>query len=301
MQLASLRFSRRNILIAAGLFILAIVVLLLVFKYKKKQQSEGEFSRYIDSYTAGIISRESTIRVRLSDQVQVTHAQNEELKAQVFDFSPSVKGKAYWVDAQTIEFRPADKLDPDKSYEVNFDLGAIVKVPDDFVHFSFGFQTIKPDLSITFNGLQTATNTSLDKMKLTGTVQTADYEDPAQIEKIITANYITPVTVKWNHNRVTKTHEFVINQVPRTHETSLLNLKWDANTLHIDRSGSEDFAIPAIGDFKLMDARAVQEQDQYVLFQFSNPIKIGQELNGLIGINNVSDLAYTIEGSMVKV
>ncbi|MGZ3874350.1 MAG: alpha-2-macroglobulin family protein [Mucilaginibacter sp.] len=37
------------------------------------------------------------------------------------------------------------------------------------------------------------------------------------------------------------------------------------------------------------------------MVQFSDPIMVGQELNGLIGMSNVTDAAYTIDGSTVKV
>ena len=45
----------------------------------------------------------------------------------------------------------------------------------------------------------------------------------------------------------------------------------------------------------------MQDQDQYVLVQFSDAILVGQELKGLVGIKNVEDPAYTIDGSTVKI
>src|SRR6202012_976849 len=111
-----------------------------------------------------VISKERAIRIKLSNQVQTMHEQNEELPDGTFSFSPGVKGKAYWVDAQTIEFKPAEKLDPDKNYEADFNLGRVTKVEGDLAHFSFDFKTIKPDFSIDFTCIQSATRTSLDKM-----------------------------------------------------------------------------------------------------------------------------------------
>src|SRR6185503_5901988 len=80
-----------------------------------------------------------------------------------------------------------------------------------------------------------------------------------------------------------------------------LTITWDGSSIGVDKKGTQEFIIPAIGDVKGLDIRASQDQDQYVLIQFSDAIKIGQELNGLIGIGNITDPAYTIEGSMVKV
>ncbi|NCD69783.1 alpha-2-macroglobulin family protein [Mucilaginibacter agri] len=302
MPLENIRFTRRNSLIGAGaaVFILAFS-LFVIFRHRHKTEVDRAFSKYIQSYTAGVISKESSIRIKLANEVQTIHAQNEPLKDGTFDFSPSVKGKAYWVDAQTVEFRPEQKLDPDKNYEVDFNLGKVTKVPDDYEHFVFGFKTIKPDFTVDFDGLQTATSTSLDKMKLTGVVQTADNEEPAKIEKLLSSSYTSNVKITWVHHPATKTHEFTVNNVPRPNGGSAsLAINWDGSALDIDKKGRSDFEIPAVGVFKLLAIKAIQEQDQYVLYQFSNPIRIGQELNGLLSLSNVTDLAYTIDGSMVK-
>jgi len=293
----------RKGLVAIGVsFTLVIVLLFIVLNYRKKQGMDPEFSKYIESYTTGIISKQSTIRIRLAGDVQTSHEQNAALDDDVFDFSPSIKGKAYWVDARTIEFKPAEKLDPDKSYSATFKLNKIMRVSDRFEHFRFSFQTIKPDFTVSFTGLQTATNTSVDKMKLGGIIQTADNENANDIERLISATFGSAVQVNWQHNPVTKTHQFTITGLTREKDkVNPLKVIWDGSSIGVDKKGNQDFVIPAIGDFKVLDIRAVQDQDQYVLVQFSDAIKIGQELNGLISIGEVNDPAYTIEGSMVKV
>jgi uncharacterized protein YfaS (alpha-2-macroglobulin family) len=294
--------SKKALISLCALLALVAIVVFLVFKTHKKTAVDPAFSKYIESYTTGIISKQSTIRIRLASDVQTSHVQNEALSDGLFNFSPSVKGKAYWVDARTIEFRPEGKLEPDKNYSVDFKLGNLVKVSDKFEDFKFNFQTIKPDFTVTFTGLQAATNTSIDKMKLGGIIQTADNEDNASIEKIIAVNYGSPVQISWQHNNVLKTHTFSVNQLQREKDkVNPLTVNWDGNSLNVEKKGNQDFQIPAIGDFKVLNIRAVQDNDQYVLVQFSDVIMVGQELNGLISISNVSDPAYTIDGSTVKV
>jgi uncharacterized protein YfaS (alpha-2-macroglobulin family) len=301
-QIYALFQTRKRLISIGASLILLFLIVFFIFHRKQKPSIDPAFSRYIESYTTGAISKDGTIRIRLASQVQTTHTQNEPLSDNVFDFSPSIKGKAYWIDARTIEYRPEGKLDPDKNYTADFNLGKITQVAGSFAHFKFSFQTIKPDYTISFTGLQTATHTSTDKMKLGGVIQTADSEDPAAIEKIITVNYTMPVKVTWQHNPVTKTHQFTINQLTRQSAgANPLTVNWDGGSLNVDKKGSQDFQVPAIGDFKVLDISAVQDNDQYVLVQFSDAIMVGQELNGLIGISNVTDAAYTIDGSMVKV
>jgi len=297
------RFHKRKSLITFGtaLAVLLIIAYLIV-KGQKKNVVDPAFGKYIESYTTGVISKASPITIRLASTVQITHQQNEEVDNNLFDFSPSVKGKAYWTDSRTIEFRPDKKLDPDKTYNAEFKLGKLIDVPSRFNRFKFNFQVVKPDFNVAFNGLQTATSTSTDEMKMEGSVQTADTEDPALIEKVITVNYMLPVKISWEHNTVAKTHTFKITGLKRQKgEVGALTINWDGSSINVDKKGEQHFDVPAIGDFKVLNVRAVQDNDQYVLVQFSDAIMVGQELAGLIGINNVTDPAYAIEGSTVKI
>lgn len=295
-------FRKRGILYALSFVVLAGAVTLFFYFKGKKTTTDVSFSKYIESYTSGIISKESKIRIYLANRVEGTHAQNEALPDGVFEIDPSVKGKAYWVDARTIEFKPEKILDPDKQYNATFELGKIMRVSDRYEQFKFSFQTIKPDYTVTFNGLQTATNTSTDMMKLDGVIQTADAEPNAQVEKIISANYASDVHISWQHNAYTHTHNFIIDKLKRLPDgVNPLTVSWDGGPLNVDKKGNQKFDVPAVGDFRVLDVKAVQEQEQYVLVQFSDAIMVGQELNGLIGIANTTEPAYTIEGSQVKV
>jgi len=296
------KFRRRKSIITIGTSLaLILLVVYIIANGRKKGAVDPAFSKYIESYTTGVISKESPIRIRLAGQVQVTHQQNEQLSDDLFDFSPSVRGKAYWVDARTIEFKPTGKLDPEKNYTVDFELGKLIEVPHKFDHFKFGFQVVKPDFNVSFNGLTTATNTSIDAMKLDGIIQTADTEDPAMVEKLLTVNYDFPVKISWEHNTGTKAHHFKITGLKRqSTKVTPVTINWDGSSVNVDKKGNQHFDVPAIGDFRVLDIRAVQDNDQYVLVQFSDNILVGQELNGLIGINNITDPAYTIDGSTVK-
>ncbi|MFD2144033.1 hypothetical protein [Mucilaginibacter antarcticus] len=267
-----------------------------------KKADPTEYAKYIEAYTSGVISKESVIRIKLASQVQTAHEQNEELKSGTFSFSPSIKGKAYWSDAQTIEFKPDGKLDHDKVYEADFDLGSVAKVSGGLEHFEFEFKTIKPDFSIDFESIQTATATSLDKMKITGVIQTADNEEAAVVEKLISTRAEMPVKITWQHNAATHLHKFVLNNIarPTSGASKEVDVDWDGSLLNSDKKGNQDFEIPAVGVFKVMGIKAVQDQEQYLLYQFSNPIRVGQELTGLLGLSNLPEMAYTIDGSTVK-
>jgi alpha-2-macroglobulin len=302
LPLKSSLFSKAGIIYALSFVILVSAVTYYFIHQNKKNKVDTAFSKYIESYTTGVISKESGIRIRLANNVEGMRVQNEALPEGIFDISPSVKGKAHWVDARTIEFKPEKNLDPDKQYSAQFKLGKVIKVPEHYDEFKFSFQTIKPDYTVTFNGLQTATRTATDMMKLEGVIQTSDAEKAEQVEKIISVNYSSDAHISWQHNSYTHTHTFTIDKLKRLPDgINPVTVSWDGSPLSVDKKGNQKYDVPAIGDFRVLDVKAVQDQEQYVLVQFSDAIMVGQELNGLIGISNTTEPAYTIEGSQVKV
>lgn len=266
---------------------------------KKLVTVDPSFSQYINAYSAGVVSKKSPVRIQLAADAQVTHTLNETVKEKLFSFSPSVEGKAYWTDARTIEFRPDKDLKPDEMYEVHFNLDKVMEVSKDYKEFVFNVQTIKPAFEIQENGLRALNKT---EMSFSGQLITADVEESAKVEKILQASVNgTAAKITWQHNDANKTHGFVITPVTRTGNPGALHLQWKGDAVGAKQEGEEDINIPAIGDFKVLAVRAVQDDEQYALVQFSDPIAIGQSLDGLIGISNQQELSYTILGSEVKV
>ncbi|BAV04218.1 hypothetical protein FLA_0197 [Filimonas lacunae] len=260
---------------------------------------DPSFSQYINAYSAGVVSKKSPIRIQLAADAQVTHTVNETVKEKLFSFSPSISGKAYWTDARTIEFKPDEDMKPGQMYEVNFDLGDVMDVPKEFKDFAFNVQIIKPAFEIQENGLRALNKTD---MSFSGTLLTADVEESAKIEKVLqVAVNGTAAKITWQHNDANKTHGFVVTPVTRTANAGSLTLQWDGSALNADQKDQKQISIPAIGDFKVMNVKAMQDEEQYALVQFSDPIAIGQSLDGLISISNQEEISYTILGSEVKV
>ncbi|RZK22541.1 MAG: hypothetical protein EOO43_09490, partial [Flavobacterium sp.] len=287
-----------KVIIIGALVLLAIVAGYFLLK-KNKKQDHTQFAKYIDAYTSGIISKKSYIRVHLANSVSNTTDLGE-TEQKLFAFSPSVKGKTYWVDAQTLEFRPDENLEPDQKYEATLDLTKILPVEEKLEEFEFEFKVIKPGIAFTENGLISQNNTSLKLMKLTGEVSTADAEDTQNIEKVLSLKSPQKLKVKWSHNPQKQTSSFTIDSIQKTNAD--LTLNWDGDAIGADDDkGETTLEIPALNVFKVLAIKAVQQQEDYVLIQCSEPVSVTQDLTGLISIGSLSDLRFTIDGSQIKV
>jgi alpha-2-macroglobulin len=285
---------------------LAIILFLFTFSLfsscKRKQkitEIDAAYAKYIDAYTSGVVSKKNSIRIQFASSTSVSHNVNDTIKENLFEFSPNVEGKAFWVDARTIEFKPSKDLKPDELYDIEFKLNKIVDVPSKYKTFKFNIQTIKPSFEVEENGLK-----ALDKenMTLSGQIATADVEDSKLVESILKVKHDNDkLQIKWQHNEANKTHSFFIEGIIRDKTATTLLLEWNGNPLNINLSNKKEITIPAIGDFKVLGVKILQDQEQCALVQFSDPLLTGQQLNGLITINNIEDPSYSISGSEVKI
>ena len=87
---------------ATGLFFLLLMI--VSFSSCTRTQKDiipsAEYAPYVNAYTGGVISQNSTIRIELTHEQPMVDLNNE-LKENPFSFSPSLKGKAYWVSNNT--------------------------------------------------------------------------------------------------------------------------------------------------------------------------------------------------------
>lgn len=291
----------KPVIIGTIAVILIGIAAFFVFRKDKPADYNKAYAKYVEAYTSGTISKKSFIRVQLASQVQTMGDIGKPDSRELFSFSPAVKGKTYWIDAQTVEFRPEEDLDAGEDYTATFNLEKVTPTEIDLEEFEFEFKVINPGLILTQNGLVSQNNTSLDYMKLSGEISTADQEDPKEIEKCLELGFGQQLKVKWQHNPQQNSSAFVIDSIRKTGKEAQLTLNWSGAPIDAKNSGKEELMVPARGVFKVLQTKAVQDLEDYALIQFSEPVSIGQDLTGLISLGNLSDLRFTIDGSQVKV
>jgi len=297
-------FIKKNI---KPIFIGSIAVILLgiaaffVFKKDIRSESQQAYAKYVEAYTSGTISKKSFIRIQLASQVKTMGDIGKPDERDLFSFSPAVKGKTYWIDAQTVEFRPEENLESGETYEVTFALAKVTDTEKELESFDFNFRVINPGLILSQNGLVSQNNTSLNYMKLSGEISTADEEDPKLIEKCLDLDFDQKLKIKWQHNPSKNSSAFLIDSIKKTNDEEKLILKWSGDAIDAKNEGKEELAVPALGVFKVLATKAVQELEDYALIQFSEPVGIGQDLTGMITLGSFSDLRFTIDGSQVKI
>lgn len=293
--------------IAIGIAGLAVIVFGVYYIVNNKNKPVANyinpaFGEYISSYTAGVIPSGSRLLIVLANNVADSAAIGQETSVNLFDFSPSIKGKAYWVDARTVEFRPDARLTSGQVYEATFNLAKLTTVPNELKEFKYSFQVIPQNFETSIDNIKPYVKTELKRQKVEGVLNTADFAENDIIEKMLEAKQDnSALKISWVHGTDGKQHNFVIEDVSRKDQASSVNLMVKGSPLGVNRDDAQDIEIPALGDFKIVNAKVVQNPTQYVILQFSDPLKEKQELNGLISIPEAANLDFDIHDNEIWV
>jgi alpha-2-macroglobulin len=261
------------------------------------------FGEHITSYTAGIVSSGSTVRIILTDDVVDSLEIGQEATAKLFELSPSIAGKTVWLDRRTVEFQPSTRLSSGQVYEVEFFLSKLVNdLPSDLRTFVYSFQVIPQNFEVSVQNVKPYIKTELTRQMIEGTVTTSDYAASEAVEKMLSAQQEgNGLVVKWSHTAEGKQHLFTVENVTRKEQASAVKLAVDGNPLGITQSSDQEVEIPALSDFKVTNVRVEQGTSQQVILQFSDPLNETQNLEGLISITELPDLDFEIKDNEVRV
>lgn len=286
---------------ATGLFLL-IMITVGLYSCTRTQKDiipSADYAPYVNAYTGGVISQNSTIRIELThDQPMVDL--NNELKSNPFSFSPSLKGKAYWVSNNTIEFVPEEgALKPGTLYEGTFRLGDFIEVEKKLKEFNFSFRVQERNFTLQLESLP-ITATQPNEINMKGEIRFSDVVKKEEVEKMLTASdgkksYPVEVTATDNHTR----YLFSIRQIPREADDYPLTITANGNPAGIDRKQSEEVLIPAKDCFRFMSAERIDQPENGIEIVFSAPLSTTQDLKGLIEIPEISSSIFQISENRV--
>jgi len=261
------------------------------------------FRQYISAFTAGVISKKSSVTIELAKDNPNYTDDGKPIDESLFDFEPSIDGEAYWIDQRTIEFRPKEPLPSDQNYICEFDLSELIKdLPDNLETFRFSFRTIKQAFSLNFDTYKPYKNTDLTSNKITGTLTTSDVAADQDIKKILTATQNGhSLNITWGKSNYGLIHPFQIEKVIRGDNAGEVLVKWNGKSIGVDSEGDTRLEIPSLSDFKVMNVSVNQQPEQYIAIDFSDPLKENQNLDGLITLSDNNTLRFSIQENQIKV
>ena len=292
-----------------GITAVVLIIIFAVFYFAQSGKAERfisgyvdpAFSAYVSSYTAGVLSTQSAIRVRLAENVADSGQVGGTVEERLFAFEPAVNGQATWIDLRTLEFVPVKPFAPGTTYQVRFYLDKLMEVPEELSVFQYGFQTITQNFEFDIENLKTPDPTNLKAQQLVGILHVADFAETGAVSKILTATQDgRELSIQWT-GLDDRTHQFVVGDISRKDAPSAVKLRFSGVPVGVEKKEEVEVEVPALGEFKLLEAKVVQSSSQYVILRFSDPLKERQNLAGLIGIQDLYDLDFDIRENKILV
>ena len=284
------------------LLLLSVFFFLNACKKSSPEDFDSDFSQYKDyvtSFSSGTISANSPIQVGLAFS-KTEWKPNEKLDKDIFDVSPSVDGEVVILPNNIIAFQPKKKLKQNEQYQVTMHLDKLVDIPKELSEFKFTVKTIAQDFKVEVQDLQSYNKES---QFLNMILKTADVMDLETAKKLVSAEQNgNKLEIKFNEATKSGTEfSFVIDKIKRENQDSSVLIKWDGDDEDIEQKGELEFAIPGKDNFKIVEVKIGDENNQSVHINFSDPIKKDQNFSGLVALETANNLRYGVDGNVLKV
>ncbi|WP_298313755.1 MG2 domain-containing protein [uncultured Aquimarina sp.] len=284
--------------------------IVFVFSCKKKDAKAiaeanaselNKYQEYISDVSTGVISVLDNVYVVLQTPVEGWD-DNQELSNKVLSVSPSVEGRVFAVNNQTIAFQPEKGFKEDTEYTFTLKLDGLVKDLKDELdgNFVFSVKTLKQQFSIITDNLQSY---SKDWQYINGTISASDQLSFDTAKQLITATQKgknVPVTFGESLDK-SRQFSFRIDSIQRFEEDSEVAIKWSGKSFDIDTEGEDVLNVPGKNNFSVISVSVSNFEGQYVEINFSDPLKKNQNFDGLVTIAGAKDLKYTVKGQNLKV
>lgn len=283
------------------LVLLVIASFFLACKQNKNAKNDNLFryKEYIFETTSGLVSIADPIEIHLAKDI-TKYEVDTEINSGDIKINPKVKGKFVVKDKRQVLLMPEENLQPDTEYTVKIALNKLMDhVPSSYRKYQFQFKTIKPNFSLNINNLQSY---SKDWQYLTGQITTSDVTDFEKIKKVVQATQNKkPLSVKWqeiNSMRIS----FTIDSIQRFEDDAHINISWNGKEIDVpENKGNEDFLIPGKNNFSVVQVKVIQNPEQHLEVNFSDPLKQRQNFSGLVQLQSAGKLRYTVEGNLLKI
>ena len=287
-------------------FLPFIILLLLICSCKKEvdvKPISSAVKSFIYAYTTGVISKTDEIKIRFVNDVIQSDQVGTALSKNVLAIKPSIDGQAIWEDTKTIIFTPSNPLNSNAEYKAVVKLDKVLDdLPKEAEVFEFKFRTKEQFIDMISAGFDVSQDHA-EKLTYKGKVFTNDQANPEDLENSFSF-YLRKKAIKaeWTHSNSGLEHEYSITNIEKSKKTEELKIQWNGKPLgNTKEKGEKVVQVPALGDFKILQAVYENVGEQVISVTFSEVLDKNQNLEGILYFSDFNDeIDYVISGNKVK-
>ena len=246
----------------------------------------------LDSYTSGVVAAGEPIVVRFKSPETMKVKFGEPIPAKAFQFTPALKGKAFWVDENTVGFQ-YDNIDKDKNYICKFKVSDFVDCGSE-QSLEFGFGVRRQNFSLVAQQPICLSNETMNyNLRIAFAVPVDQDEAVNLFDEGFRKSH--PVEMTYVGNNV---YDFEIQNFERKNENYDVHIVLDGKAVDAKVKMERDLTVYAKDIFIPLNFDVDQSSDHATLF-FSQPLKESQNLTGFITKHNNLGYKADIKGNKI--
>ena len=237
----------------------------------------------LDSYTSGVIASGDPIVVRFKNPETMKVKFGETISAKAFEFTPALKGKAVWIDENTVGFQ-YDQIDKDQNYVCKFNMSEFLDVAGD-QKLEFGFGVRRQNFSLVAQQPICVSNESMNyNLRIAFAVPVDQDEAIHMFDDAFAKKH--PVQVTYSGNNI---YDFEVQGFERKNSDYTVRVTLDGKAVDSKAKMERELVIYAKDKFVPLSFDVDRSSSHATLF-FSQPLKEDQNLNGFVDVPR--NLAY---------
>src|SRR5688572_1701962 len=251
-------------------------------KFEATHHTSEEIGRYIAARIPSVIDVNDPVRIRFAVQPDTSQTSS------VFEFSPDIKGRAYWEDNMTFAFIPTNGWKPGQSYQLQVNLDKIFKDVDaDMKRVVFSFDVKPLRMNVSFEPLVPGFDGDKTNYLLRGRINTSAPIDSNQIRKIFGIKGTGEIgRTEWFHSAEGKVHEWVISEIS---PDSKIDFRWDGESIGSTDTGKRTIVMPRADELSVLSYVPGNDGEKKIEVHFSQKLDPNQDLAGFVTINGTTN------------
>ena len=247
---------------------------------------------FLDSYTSGVIANGEPIVVRFSNPEALKVKYGEDLSSKSFSFSPSLKGKAVWIDENTVGFQ-YDNIDKNQNYVCKFKMSDFVDVPADQT-LEFGFGVRRQNFSLVTAQPICTSNESMNYLLRVAFAVPVDQDEVVNLfDDAFRKSHPVQVTATGNN-----VYDFEVQNFERKNNAYEVPVVLDGKALDCKAKMERNLTIYAKDSFEPVMFDVDKAASKGTLL-FTQPLKESQNLAGFVSFNKKLGYKADISGNKI--
>ena len=286
--------------ISVLLVLLIGLILTSCHQNQKEDDNIFKFKEYIAFNTFGRVPATAPIKIELAKPATQFES-DQKIPSEYLIVYPKTEGQLLLKNGTSLVFVPEEPLIPDTEYTITLKLSRFFEdVAPEYRSYTFSFKTITPNFKINLGNLQSYNQ---EWQYLTGSIETADRSTISAVKKLIKASQEgKALRIDWPVDTAKASFfNFTIDSIHRKKENSQIRIAWDGKPIGSKNQGQSTLNIPAQSRFTVVDVTTALAPETSVSINFSDPLEMEQNFEGLVELDSLQNLRYEVQGNVLTV